>query len=225
MKESGMQVSVQANTALLKGYAHSGQMAKGFELYASMCHSKERRKKPNVRTLNTLLRGCLWTAAAQSDSIVAGGIITGEEAWCMSVQQQKQKSAVMMQPDSSSYEYSITLLCQALWYEEAEKRIAQMKDALNNPTMNAYHQNDHHKNADNDEDNQNDTESVAVALASLARAYALLGKRKEASKNAQGALNAIDAMIISGKQHNKVDDVDSNNGKSRGAIAKGGEIF
>lgn len=41
MKKSGMQISVQAKTALLKGYAHSGGMIReAAELFEAMCRSK-----------------------------------------------------------------------------------------------------------------------------------------------------------------------------------------
>ena len=112
MEASGVHVSVQAKTALLKGYAHSGQMRKGAELYRDMCASagRDRRDQPNVRTLNTLLRGCLWTAASLSylaadsgkgdpDRIVAGGVATSEEAWKLS----KDVPAIVF--DASSFEY------------------------------------------------------------------------------------------------------------------------
>jgi hypothetical protein len=39
----------------------------------------------NVRMFNTLLRGCLWNAAAAaallSNNVVLGGVLTSEEAW------------------------------------------------------------------------------------------------------------------------------------------------
>jgi pentatricopeptide repeat protein len=81
------QVPIQAWTALLKGYVHSGMMAKAYSLFDRLCDAhrsslsaiegegggKKNRKKsktgevengPNVRTFNTLLRGCLWTATS-----------------------------------------------------------------------------------------------------------------------------------------------------------------
>jgi pentatricopeptide repeat protein len=81
------QVPIQAWTALLKGYAHSGMMARAYSLFDHLCNAhryaisaidgegggKKNRKKrktdeaengPNVRTFNTLLRGCLCTATS-----------------------------------------------------------------------------------------------------------------------------------------------------------------
>lgn len=40
MTRSGMHVNVETKTALLKGYAHSGVMLKGAELFKGMCLSK-----------------------------------------------------------------------------------------------------------------------------------------------------------------------------------------
>lgn len=40
MRKSGMHVNVQAKTALLKGYAHSGMIHKGAEFFRGMCCSK-----------------------------------------------------------------------------------------------------------------------------------------------------------------------------------------
>ena len=142
MEASGVHVSVQAKTALLKGYAHSGQRRKGAELYRDMCASagRDRRDQPNVRTLNTLLRGCLWTAASLSylaaddgsegdpARVVAGGVATSEEAWKLS----RNIPAIVF--DASSFEYSIALLCQALRCDEAKQRLSEMKQALNTST-------------------------------------------------------------------------------------------
>ena len=188
MEASGVHVSVQAKTALLKGYAHSGQMRKGAELYRDMCASagRDRRDQPNVRTLNTLLRGCLWTAASlsylaadgssKSDParVVAGGVATSEEAWELS----RNVPAIVF--DASSFEYSIALLCQALRCDEAKQRLNEMKQALNTSTDGST------------------LESIAASSLHLARAYALLGKNDEAHKNAKACIRAINDSTATG---------------------------
>ena len=74
--------------------------------------------------------------------------------------------------DVSSYEYSIILLCQALRTDDAEKRIAEMKVAFDLPM--------------NDElsskvsKDQSVTEALAVVHLALARAFATMGKDKDA---------------------------------------------
>ena len=187
MEASGVHVSIQAKTALLKGYAHSGQMIKGAELYRDMCASaaaagRDRRDQPNVRTLNTLLRGCLWTAASLSYSaakqgsddpipIIAGGVVTSEEAWRLS----KHIPAIVF--DASSYEYSIALLCQALRCDEAKHRLDEMKRVLSTSTDGST------------------MESVAASSLYLARAYALLGKNTRALECAKASIRAIDESV------------------------------
>lgn len=187
MEASGVHVSVQAKTALLKGYAHSGQMKKGAELYRDMCASagRDRRDQPNVRTLNTLLRGCLWTAASLSylaadngkddpACVVAGGVATSEEAWKLS----KDIPAIVF--DASSFEYSIALLCQALRCDEAKQRLNEMKQALNTSADGST------------------LESIAASSLHLARAYALLGKNDEAHENAKACVRAINESTATG---------------------------
>jgi len=192
MEASGVHVSIQAKTALLKGYAHSGQMIKGAELYRDMCASaaaagRDRRDQPNVRTLNTLLRGCLWTAASLSYSaakqgsddpipVIAGGVVTSEEAWRLS----KHIPAVVF--DASSYEYSIALLCQALRCDEAKHRLDEMKRVLSTSTDGST------------------MESVAAASLYLARAYALLGKNTMAFECAKTSIRAIDESVTTASQ-------------------------
>jgi pentatricopeptide repeat protein len=77
MKKSGMPITVETYAALLKGYAHAGMVHKGAALFDELC----RQGNPNVRSLNTILRGCLWTAATFENLKVAGGVITSEAAW------------------------------------------------------------------------------------------------------------------------------------------------
>lgn len=181
MEAAGIHVALQAKTALLKGYSHSGQIKKGIELYRSMCASRDRRDQPNVRTLNTLLRGCLWTAASLHKTNdgdtpqreVSGGVITGEEAWRLS-------KGIDLSFDASSYEYSIALLCQALRCEEASRRLDEMKSALLASS-----------------DGSPMEESVAASALSLARAYALLGKNKKAVEYATTSIKTIDEAATS----------------------------
>jgi len=163
-------LNVQTKTALLKGYVHSGMIQKAFLLYRQMMDMEttvgsERESQlksksksnghnnnngPNVRTLNTLLRGCLWSAAttyakenvtkgskSKINYEVHGGVITSEQIWPLSSPSasssssgRKRKlgtssgrSGSELVPDHSSFEYSIILLSQALRVKEAEARI------------------------------------------------------------------------------------------------------
>lgn len=56
-------MSVETKTCLLKGYVHGGHVKKAASLFESMCLSKCQAERPNVRTLNTMLRGKLcWSS-------------------------------------------------------------------------------------------------------------------------------------------------------------------
>jgi pentatricopeptide repeat protein len=141
-------IHIQTKTALLKGYVHSGMMDKACSLY----YSHDVMKNANVRTLNTLLRGCLWSAATiyyddrrRDRYNVYGGVVSSEHVWPSSSvstsNAQKhhhnhhhhhhhygQKKNATMVPDLSSFEYSITLLCQALRTDEAEARTKLLEE-------------------------------------------------------------------------------------------------
>ena len=175
MERAGISVSIQAQTALLKGYAHSGQIAKGARLYRSMCRARNKRNRPNVRTLNTLLRGCLWTAATLQETSdckthVVGGVVTSEEAW-------KQSEALDITFDLSSYEYSIALLCQALRCNEAIQRLDEMKQAFSSEGSDGFY------------------ESLAVSAICLSRAFMLLDEKDKAAGMAREAKKSIETAL------------------------------
>lgn len=137
--------------------------------------TKAKSNSPNVRTLNTLLRGCLWCAATCTDDNLVGGVVTSEIAW------EKYKNldiATEQQTrfDVSSYEYSITLLCQALRVEAAEKRISEMKLAFGLSDK---------KQALESSNDQSLMEGLAMAYCALARANTILKKEEQAL----GAIN------------------------------------
>ena len=106
-----------------------------------------------------------------------------EEAWNMS--EQKYGASFF---DTSSYEYSISLLCQALRVQNAEKRI---KDFIQ------YN----HSNLDNDDVK----ESLATAYLALSRAYALLGNIKKMKATAKKTLATL------AKNHYPINDNEKSN--------------
>ena len=168
-------------TALMKGFAHSGQIGKAEKLFNSMCESKSKVGYPNVRTFNTLLRGCLWCPAELSEDGVVGGVVTAERAWTKYMGLKTSKDGVAF--DVSSYEYSITLLCQALRTKDAENRIAEMKKA--------FDISDGDKGAESND--QSVTEVLANAYLALARAHSVLCSQKEA------VLSACDTSLAFSK--------------------------
>lgn len=168
--------NVEIQTALLKGYAHAGKLAQAEALFCDMCRTKIQSDLPNPRTLNTLLRGCLWSAAAASASgdllDICGGVVTAEKAWSMYKElSMSDDNNTRCTFDISSYEYSITLLCQALRLNDAKSRIEEMKEAF------GLGPND---SAASHETDQSLTEALAVAQLALARGNAILGKKMEA---------------------------------------------
>lgn len=175
MIKSGMEVNVQAKTALLKGYAHSGMLQEGSHLFADMCSEKDIRNRPNVRTLNTLLRGCLWTATTETLGELFGGLVSSEAAW-----QLFRRHVSIEDLDISSYEYYIAQLCYALRVDDAKSVIDEMKRKYN---LTGSTLNDAEPSV---------VESLSVSLVALARALTLLKWYDEASVVTRNALNAAD---------------------------------
>ena len=179
---SYQKVPIQAWTALLKGYAHKGEMGKADSLFGYLCSttpaksilSKKRKQKhdPNVRTLNTVLRGCMWTATSQDHARsndngatkLIGGIMTASRAWEMAA---KRKIAL----DTSSYEYYVTILAQSLRFETAERLIGQMKNEFEPAVL---------------------SESLAVCWVATARACLFLGRVGDASRCTRNAQMCFD---------------------------------
>jgi pentatricopeptide repeat protein len=233
---------IQAWTALLKGYVHAGMMAKAESLFSVLCRdaggasmngnsgdSKKRKRddkksegRVNVRTLNTLLRGCLWSAATINDAKtrtnkqkekgkkskgnaakneLVGGVVTAERAWEMF------KKHVGCSFDSSSYEYFITLLCQSLQCDKAEKYLNYMKEQFNLSEVAGM------SNVD-----QSLVESRVVCLVALSRAYAIRGKVDDCKRCTKEALKMIENL---GSATSATDAFDSKKKPKR--IATGGK--
>lgn len=92
----------------------------------------------------------------------------------------KDQSLVGNTLDASSYEYSISLLCQALRTEEAKARIKDLKTTLevDEETKQGHH---------------GDMEALASSYLALTRAYTLLGREDEAVKAYRCTSEAIQA--------------------------------
>ena len=137
-----------------------------------------------MRTLNTLLRGCLWSAASVDEhGRVAGGVVTAEKAWSLCKKlEEKHKRCVFF--DISSYEYSISLLCQALRIEDVNSRIREMRSV--------FHITDDSSLVKTTL-SQCVSESLGLSYLSLARAHAALDQRQEAISACQTSLKCIKA--------------------------------
>jgi pentatricopeptide repeat protein len=227
---------IQAWTALLKGYVHGGMMAKADSLFNALCHdragggngpdSKKRKRsesagdnRANVRTLNTLLRGCLWSATSINDDMavstehqkkkgkrsnkrnqLVGGIATAERAWMQFANLTHTSEAIF---DSSSYEYFITLLCQSLQSEKANLKLKEMKEQFK---------------LSNDLANTDPTliESLVFCHVALARAYALMGKMNDVQRYTGEALRMIQHLESPASQEDR-------SAKKNSKIAIGGK--
>jgi pentatricopeptide repeat protein len=205
-------VPIQAWTALMKGYVHSGMMAKAYSLFEHLCGAsrsaisaidgeggeKKNRKKrkvgeaegPNVRTFNTLLRGCLWTATSltfgdssnESKNEIVGGIVDAGRAWLLC-------KDINITSDSSSYEYYITMLSQSLQCRAAENCFLEMTNDFGIRDDINVGQNVIRLPSDFD---ATVIESFVVCLVAIARGFALLGKVKDVRRCAEGALSYLD---------------------------------
>ncbi|KAI2511296.1 methyltransferase [Fragilaria crotonensis] len=173
MKKAGMRITVETYTALLKGYAHSGMMHKGAALFEEMCQ----QANPNARSLNTLLRGCLWAASTFENNNVAGGVVTSEIAW---------KRAGKFNQDASSFDYYVTQLCQAMRLDDADKEINRLTQVMKIKITRGS------KGDSYQGDDPSALESLSICLLAYARAKAMLGLNC-ARHAAQSALNAVDS--------------------------------
>lgn len=172
-------INVTTQTALLKGYAHSGRMQQAINVFRVMCSESEAWDRPNIRTLNTLLRGCLWTAAVKDPKTgqSVGGVATSEEAWQLFNDKVGAESL-----DSSSFETSISLLNQALRTREAEQRISEFQ---------AVHGMRVKGKASIIGGDQTVLETLAVSYLGLARAHALCARPDDMWTACQRVLSAV----------------------------------
>ena len=199
------QVPIQAWTALLKAYVHAGMMAKADSLFHYLCCKEgfgnkssgggggdnRKRKRDgasmnglNVRTLNTLLRGCMWTATSINDDAkdkkgglrneLVGGVVTAERAWSL--------CQGNISFDASSYEYFIGVLSQSLQCKRAEGCLQKMRKEFGME----------------DGSDPTNLESLVVCLVVIARGYAILGELSDAQRCAKEALQHLDTQQDSG---------------------------
>lgn len=197
--------SVEANTGAMKGYCHGGDMRQASQLFDAMLKAKSAKRKPNIRTLNTLLRGCLWTAATlNTDDQICGGVVTAESAWGLYEKGIAARANEEQNASPPSYEYTICLLCQALRTDEAEKRINAFQTLC-----------DIRKNKKKIVGgDQSSLETLAISYSALARAKALLGDKDGALVDCKSARRMMKA---SGEQQFAVGSITSLVGEHRAA--------
>ena len=110
MCKASLQPCVVAYTTLINGKCRAGDLQGGLEVLRSML---ERRPPvlPNVRTVNTLLRGCL----------LVGGV---SEAKSLLARMREEWAS---EPDASTYEYVISLLTQDLRLNDAANIVDELR--------------------------------------------------------------------------------------------------
>lgn len=109
MQKAGRKRDVITCTTLMKGYCSDNQLKTAVELLTSMT-TKKPIVQPNIRTINTLLRGCV-----QEGSIVAAEMIMN-----------KSKDYKVL-PDVNSWEYLVQLLANGLKVDKILPILGRLK--------------------------------------------------------------------------------------------------
>jgi len=173
-----LKIDVVTCTTILNGYSSIGNLYKCLDIFDLM-DSSQPKIQPNIRTINTYLRCCLITGAVY-------------EADAMYVRMKDYK----LSPDLSTWEYLVTLLCQALMIDKVLPllgRIPLQGDAV---TVSA----------------------LANMRICLARAHAFLGDWKACRKALRAATDSItieeqleDEQMVSASAIDGTLDMDSSN--------------
>eukprot|EP00746_Dinoflagellata_sp_MGD_P146535 gnl/MRDRNA2_/MRDRNA2_78993_c0_seq1.p1 gnl/MRDRNA2_/MRDRNA2_78993_c0~~gnl/MRDRNA2_/MRDRNA2_78993_c0_seq1.p1 ORF type:complete len:700 (-),score=131.11 gnl/MRDRNA2_/MRDRNA2_78993_c0_seq1:34-2133(-) len=108
MRGAGLRPEVVAYGTVLKARCSAGNIEGAMELIREMGKEKP-PVKPNVRIVNTFLRGCMLVGAVEEASLVLAQM---QKDWCI-------------MPDASTIEYMVVLLCQALHLDKAVKLVTQ----------------------------------------------------------------------------------------------------
>ena len=109
-KTKGLKIDVITCTTMLKGFCSEGDIGRSLQLFEEMDKTNP-RVVPNIRTINTFLRGCVNT----------GDI---ENANKMIAKTQKE---YLLAPDVSTWEYLVTLLCQGLMLDKATPIVGRLQ--------------------------------------------------------------------------------------------------
>jgi pentatricopeptide repeat protein len=193
MSKASLQPCVVAYTTLINGKCRAGDLQGGMEVLRAML---ERRPPvmPNVRTVNTLLRGCM----------LVGGVSEAKSLF------ERMLAEWGAQPDASTYEYVVSLLSQALRLEEAGSIVDELRRAAASAK-------------DGEGDTAESVHATVSAQSpllyvSMARASALLADWAQFAKAHKRALKALKSAEKSAQSAQQV--VAGEEG-SRGAVVGG----
>jgi pentatricopeptide repeat protein len=115
MSANGRRKDVVICTTLIKGYCGDGRLSKALMLLEEMGNSKP-VIVPNVRTINTILRGCVQAGDIDNADIVLNKAIKDHKITL----------------DVSSWEYMVILFCQGLRLDKVLPIVGRLKS---DPTM------------------------------------------------------------------------------------------
>lgn len=97
-------------TTLMKGYCNASSLVKAIKLFKEMVQRNAATNKPNIRTVNTILRGCVQAGAVQEAEDIFTSLPT-----------------LALAPDVSAWEYLITLQCQNLSIDKVMPSLGRIK--------------------------------------------------------------------------------------------------
>lgn len=105
-----LRMDVISCTTMMKGYCATGRMDKCVALLRDMQAHKP-AIQPNIRTINTILRGCLSNGLVRECDRTFNMI----------------KRDFNLQPDASSWEYEALMLCEGLQFDKVYPMIGRLK--------------------------------------------------------------------------------------------------
>ena len=105
-----VRMDVISCTTMLKGYCSVGDVSSARDLLETMFASNP-KISPNIRTVNTFLRGCLFSGNVEDSEVLLGHC----------------QRTFGLSPDVSSWEYVVTLLCQNLCIDKVTPIIGRLK--------------------------------------------------------------------------------------------------
>lgn len=109
-KTKGLKLDVITCTTMMKGFCSEGDIVRSVQLFEEMDKSNP-AVVPNIRTINTFLRGCVTTGDIENaDKIII-----------------KTLKEYILLPDVSTWEYLVTLLCQGLLVDKVYPIVGRLK--------------------------------------------------------------------------------------------------
>ena len=105
-----LKLDVITCTTMMKGYCGDGNVTAALAILDIM-KSLRPIVVPNIRTINTLLRGCVQTGEVEQAEQLVG----------------RMQKEYQVQPDISTWEYLINLLCQSLRLEKVLPIVGRLK--------------------------------------------------------------------------------------------------